>query len=174
MECPGASRHFPIHSIKRLLVDVGVRGHCHIVVKPTGVVRYLKDHITAECSTSRFYIYAYVTFLCCIVCATIVPLEWNRVTKLSFPCSHFMKRYSCGCISVLFLRALKRHVSAADTQHLSLSTFAPFSGAMLCNRTARALLHPCPPNRDCSRNASLSPTMGSVPTAPTSPAFVYA
>ena len=55
-----------------------------------------------------------------------------------------MKRYSCGYISVLFLRALKRHVAAADTQHLSLSAFTPFSGALLCNRTARALLHPLP------------------------------
>ena len=38
----------------------------------------------------------------------------------------------------------KRHVEAADRQHSSLSAFAPFSGALLCNRTARALLHPLP------------------------------
>ena len=32
----------------------------------------------------------------------------------------------------------------------------------------------CPPNRECSWNASLSPTMWSVPTAPTSQEFISA
>ena len=107
-------------------------------------MRYIADRLTADCSTSRFYNYEFVTFLCCIVCVTIVPLDRNRVPKLSFPCSHFMERHSCRYFSVLFPRARKRHVEAADRQHSSLSAFAPFSGALLCNRTARALLHPLP------------------------------
>ena len=45
MECPNASRHFPNHSIKRLLVDAGGRGCCYIVVKPAGIVRHLADHL---------------------------------------------------------------------------------------------------------------------------------
>ena len=45
-------------------------------------------------------------------------------------------------ISVLFVRARKRHVAAAGTQHSRLSAFASFGDALLCNRTARALLHP--------------------------------
>ena len=47
-------------------------------------------------------------------------------------------------ISVLFVRARKRHVAVAGTQHSSLSAFAPFSGALLCNHTASTLLHPLP------------------------------
>ena len=35
-------------------------------------------------------------------------------------------------------------MAAAGIQHSSLSTSAPFSGALLCYRTARALLHPLP------------------------------
>ena len=54
------------------------------------------------------------------------------------------KRCSCRYISVLFLRSRKRHVAAAGTQHWSLSAFTPFGGALLCNRTGRALLPPLP------------------------------
>ena len=72
---------------------------------------YIADHFTAECSTLRFYNYAFATFLCCIVCATIVLLEWNRVPKLAFPRSHFMKkmqfqaylRFISLCTEVTFL-----------------------------------------------------------------------
>ena len=52
-----------------------------------------------------------------------------------------------GYISVLFVRARKRHVAAFGMQQSNLSAFAPFIGVLLCNRTARALLHPLP-NRD--------------------------
>ena len=91
MEHRRLSRYFPNYSIKRLLVDAGGRGRCH-VVKPTRIVRYLADHLTANCSTSRFYNYAFAIFLCCIVCATMILLESNRAAKLSFPCSHLMKK----------------------------------------------------------------------------------
>ena len=47
-------------------------------------------------------------------------------------------------ISISFVRARKRHVAAAGIQHCSLSAFAAFIGELLCNSTARALLHPLP------------------------------
>ena len=47
-------------------------------------------------------------------------------------------------ISVLFAHARKRHLTAADTEHWSISAFAPFSGPLLCNRMACALLPPLP------------------------------
>ena len=72
---PSASRHFPNNYINRLLVKAGGRGRCHIVVKLTGIVRHLADHLTPHCSTSRLYNYASVTFLYCIVCGMMVPLE---------------------------------------------------------------------------------------------------
>ena len=59
--------------IKRLLLDAGGMGRCHIVVKTIGIVRYLTGHLTAEGSTSVFYSYAFATFLCYIVCAAMVP-----------------------------------------------------------------------------------------------------
>ena len=52
-------------------------------------------------------------------------------------------------ISVLFVRARKRHVTAAGTLHLGLSAFAPFSGALFFfNRMARELLHPLPTEQE--------------------------
>ena len=101
MECPSASQHFPNHSIKLLLVDAGCRGRCHIV-KLTGIVRYLVDHLTAECSTSRFYNHAFATYVCLIVCATMVRAEWNCVPKLSFLHFHFMKRCSCRYLRFIY------------------------------------------------------------------------
>ena len=56
----------------------------------------------------------------------------------------FYEKDAVACISVLFVRARKRHVAASGTQHSSLSAFAPFIGALLCNRAARALLRPLP------------------------------
>ena len=78
-------------------------------------------------------------------------------------------------ISVIFVRARKRRVGAAGTQHLSLSAFAPFNGALLCNRTARTLLHPLPTEQGLlvKRLPHRSPIMLSVPTTLTSPAFVF-
>ena len=56
-ECLSAGWHFLNHSIKLLPVDVGGRARCHSVVKPAGIVRYLADHLTVECSASRLYSY---------------------------------------------------------------------------------------------------------------------
>ena len=89
----------------------------------------------------------------------------------------FYEKDAVAGISVVFVRALNLHVAAADavTKHMSLSTLAPFSCALFkfffCNHTARALLRPLPPSRDCSWNASPGPTMWSVPALQTSPAF---
>ena len=172
MECPSTSRHFPDHSIKRLLADAGGSGRCHIIVKPTGIVRYLVDHLTAECCTSRFYNYAFATFLCCIVCATMVPLEWNRAPKLSFPCSHFMKKMQLRASPFYLL------VHGSDMwQQLVHSTRAFRHLHLLAVHCLEIARHahcciPYPPNRDCSRNASLS-ARWSVPTALTSPLFIF-
>ena len=141
MECSSASQDPPNHSIKLLLVDAGGRGRCHLV-KPTGIVRYLSDHLRAECSTPMFYNYAFAIFLCCFVCAAMAPSERNRAPKTFLSTSHSMKKYSRRYLR--FVCARKRHVVAAGTQHLSVSALASLSGAPLCNRTARVLLHPLP------------------------------
>ena len=140
MECQSTGRHFPNHSIKLFLVDAGGRGRCHLV-KPTDIVRYLADHLTAKCSTPMFYNNAFAFFLCCFVCPAMASSERNRAPKLSFPLLILWKNTVVG-ISVLFVCARKRHVAAAGTQHLSVSALASFSGALLCNCIARALLHP--------------------------------
>ena len=55
-----------------------------------------------------------------------------------------MKNMRLQVFSVLFLRAQKRHVAAAGTQHSNFSASAPFRGALLCNRAACALLYNLP------------------------------
>ena len=61
--------------VNLLLINAGGREHCHIVIKPTGIVRYPADHLTAECcKVDVLRLYAFAAFICCIVCATMVPL----------------------------------------------------------------------------------------------------
>ena len=62
--------------------------------------------------------------------------------KTSLSSLSFSEKDAVVGISLLFVRSRKRHVTAASTQHSSLSAFARFSDAFLCNRTVRALLHP--------------------------------
>ena len=103
MECPSASRLFPNHSI-RLPVDAGRRGRCHIA-ELAGIVRYLADHFTAECSTSRFYSNVFVTYL-------LYRLYYDGLFRMKYcpktflPRCHFMKTMQLQVhISVLFLLA---------------------------------------------------------------------
>ena len=140
--------------------------------KTIGIVRYLTYHLTAVCSTSRFYNYAFATFLCCIVSAGQVPLEWNRAPKPFFLPSYFRKKIQLQ-VSPFYLPVygsdiLQRLVySTRAFRHLHLLSVHCFA----FGRHAHCCI-PCPPNSDCSQNTSLSPTMPSVPTALTLPAFV--
>ena len=142
MECPSESRHFPNHSIKRLLADAGGRGRSHIVAKPTSIVWYLAAHLIPDCSTSWFYNYAFMAFFSCIDSATMVYLEWNCPPNFSFLCSQFMEKMQLQVYFRFISSCTEEAGGSAGTQHSSLSASAPYSGALLCNRTARALLHP--------------------------------
>ena len=119
--------------IKRLLLDAGGTGRCHIVVKTTGNVRYLTDHLTAECSTSLFVLQL------CICDFSLLhrlcyhgPLRLKSCPKTFRSTLSFYEKDAVAGISLVFVRALNRHVAAADavTKHTSLSPLAPFSCAL--------------------------------------------
>ena len=61
----------------------------------------------------------------------------------------------------LFLDSCHWRTAAACTQHPYLTALAPLSSAFfcICTRHAHCCI-PCPPNMDCSQNASLSPMCG--------------
>ena len=112
-----------------------------------GIVRYLADHFTAECSTSRFYNNAFVIFLCGIVCTTMVPL--NEILPQNFPSTlSFYENDAVEGISPFYFFL---HGSGV-WQRLVRSTqgFRHFhlSGALFCNRAANALLHPLPTEQE--------------------------
>ena len=119
--------------IKRLLLDAGGTGRCHIVVKTTGNVRYLTDHLTAECSTSLF-----VLQLCICDFSLLYrlcyhgPLRMKSCPKTFRSTLSFYEKDAVAGISLVFVRALNRHVAAAGavTKHTSLSILAPFSCAL--------------------------------------------
>ena len=148
---------------------------CHIVVKPTGIVRYLADHLTAEGTTSRFL---YATSICDFSLPYRLRYDnsfsMKSCSKTSVFTLSFYEKDEVVGISVLSVRARKRHVAAAGIQHSSLAAFAALVvHCFVIARHAHCCIL-CPPNKDCSRNASFSPTTRSVPTAPASSAFVSA
>ena len=72
------------------------------------------------------------------------PFRMKSCAQTLLSTLSFHEKDAIAGISISFVRARMRHVEASGTQHLSPLAIAPFISALLCNRMARALLHPLP------------------------------